>query len=108
MNADHKAKIQEGRAKAAAQYARQVIKIDDNWIVRRIDELNWGIERIIKGKPVFQGYYGTIIAAFKALPAKILSDEAKTSLACVMECQKAINDRIESALWDAKKLTKTP
>lgn len=102
MNAEHKAKLKEGRAKARTSFAGQVVKVDEHWTVRRADELNWMVE--YKGK--FHGFYGTILSAFKALPAKMVSEEAKTSLANVMECQKAINERIERSLWDAKSIVK--
>lgn len=103
MNAEHKAKLAAGRARANAAFAEQVIVIDSDWTIRRSDELNWEIQ--YKGR--FNGFYSSIIGAFKALPAKMLNDEVKTSLACVIESQKAINEKIESALWDAKRIINT-
>ena len=103
MNAATKAKIQASRQSRAAEFAAQIIKVDENWIVQRADEFNLEIVHRRSGRWQFYGYFGTLISAFNALPAKMLGEEAKISLNQVIESQKAINERIAMALWDAKK-----
>jgi hypothetical protein len=97
-------KMQASRKANTQRFAGQVIVVDDEWRIIRVDEYNWEIQK--KGK--FKGYYGKITEALKALNGHMLGDKAKSSLEDILELQKAIVDKIESALWDAKKLTKTP
>lgn len=84
------------------QFESQTIPIDDNWQIVRADEYNWEIQRLIEGKWQFQGYYGNLLHAFTALPARLLGEAAKTSLSLIHGSQKAINERIERAANLAK------
>ena len=95
-------KMQASRKANSAKYAGQVIHVDDDWKIVRADEYNWEIQK--KGK--FKGYYGKLTEALKALNAHMLGDKAKGSLEDLIGLQKAIQNKIESALWDAKPLTK--
>jgi hypothetical protein len=99
MNAEHKASIKAGRDAASAHYAQQTIKIDENWTIKRGDELNWQIFK--KGK--FYGFYGSLQGAFMALPAAMLGEEAKNSLQLILESQNDINRRIVAAISNARK-----
>lgn len=92
MNKTEKAKAT--RDAKAAEFAAQTIEIDADWRIVRADELNWEVQ--YKGK--FDGYYGNLISAMKALPLKMLNSGAKNSVADVIERQKAIEQRIETAL----------
>jgi hypothetical protein len=78
----------------AAQFAAQVIVIDPNWRIRRMDRWNWEIQ--YKGR--FYGYYGRLLNALQALPAKMLDAEVLTSLATITDRQQAINSQIATAL----------
>ena len=75
------------------EYSKQIVKIDDVWTVLRADERNWLITR--KGKE--WGFFGTFQDALAALPAKMLGDEVKNSLADVLGSVKGIRERIERA-----------
>ena len=87
-------KISATKKARAARLASQTITIDPNWRIIRFDPWNWQIQHHTK----FCGYYGTLLAAFQALPAAMLEAEAKNTLADVLECQRAINERIAIAL----------
>jgi hypothetical protein len=78
----------------AAQFAAQTIVIDDDWRIVRADRLNWEVQ--FKGQ--FHGYFGCLLSAFQALPAKMLDAEAKDSLQRIQEQARAINERIATAL----------
>ena len=80
-----------------AEWDKQVIIIDDKWRIARFDEKNWVVE--FKGD--FFGYFGSILTAFQSLPAKMLSAEARDSIAEVHRAQQEINERILKALWHA-------
>ncbi len=58
-------------------WASQHIQIDEDWSVSRFDELNWEVQH--NGN--FHGFYGTLFRAFQALPAKMMNEGAKNSLA---------------------------
>jgi hypothetical protein len=82
------------RKAQAVQFAAQTIVIDDDWRIVRADRLNWEVQY----KGAFYGYYGRLLNAFQALPAKMLDAGAKDSLQRIQECQTAINERIATAL----------
>lgn len=109
LSPDHKAAMLAGRqARADAIRAKcesQTITIDENWSIARIDERNWSILNKRAEKDGFENenYFGTLLAALNALPSKMLTDEAKTSLASVIESQKAIRARIAQAVHDIEK-----
>ena len=91
--------------KRKAQFDAQTIKIDDDWMVKRFDELNWVIE--YKGQ--FRGYYSFIVDAFRSLPRKMLNHEAKNSLQDIHEHQLTIEERIMDAVKGfSKKLNEIP
>ena len=87
----------ETKRQKKAAHADQKITVDENWVIQRVDPLNWEIR--YKGK--FNGFYGTISSALNALPAKMLSEEAKGTLKDVQTQQKGISERIEMAFHPA-------
>ena len=101
MKAEQKLKILAGRAKSREAFAKQVLKIDKNWTIRRVDSLNWEIQ--FKGD--FYGYYGHLICALNALSGKMLDREAKDALCLTGAIQKGIVERIARSLPDARKLS---
>ncbi len=80
------------------QMQSQTVTIDENWRILRSDELNWEIQFHQRDKWTFQGYYGTISSALKALPAKMLSEIAKGSLSDVLRSLEGITATIEKAI----------
>lgn len=100
MKTQAHAKALETKKAKTAQFASQTIKVDDNWKIVRADELNWEVQ--FKGK--FKGYFGRLIDAFRALPAKMLGEEAQGTVADLTGLQKAINEHVENALIDAAKI----
>ena len=91
MTPETRAKAIETKRRLAESWSQQTITIDQDWKIIRADELNWEI--YYKEKP--QGFYSTIVAALKVLPAKMLSEVAKNDLATVISQQKAIVELIE-------------
>ena len=75
------------------RFARQVIDLDERWQIRRADKLNWELR--FKGKR--QGFYGTLLGAFQALPAKMLQEEASGTLVEVTRTLRGIVEKVESA-----------
>jgi len=94
MNNHNPEKRKATLAKRKAEFEAQTIKIDDDWTVRRADELNWVIEH--KGQ--FDGYYGFIVDAFRSLPRKMLNEEVKNSLQDIVGHQNDIEERIMEAV----------
>ena len=99
-NAPLSAKIRAAKHAQQERFAGQVIKIDNTWTVRRFDEKNWTVEK--NGE--FDGYYGSLVAAFSALPAKMLSEEAQSSLQLIYDNLKGIKLKITDALKKAERL----
>jgi hypothetical protein len=84
-------------AKAQAR-AAQTIKIDDNWSIVRIDDLNWQIRHRRQRLPFDRWYFGTLRGAFLALPDKMLGEEAKGAIADVSRCYTCFCESVLSAL----------
>ena len=82
------------KRKKRARFDAQTIKIDQDWTVRRADELNW--ELLYQGQ--FKGYYARLCNALDALPAKMLDEVAKNSLADVYQSVRAIQETLSKAL----------
>lgn len=100
MNAATMAKARESFRKSRAMRREQTILIDSEWRLVRIDEFNWQIQYGGKNEQGFKarGFYSSLLTALSALPAKMLSEEAKNSLATVLDAQKGILERIEKAV----------
>ena len=88
-----------------AKCESQTIVIDDNWSIVRLDERNWQILNKRAEKDGFdnENYFGSLFEALRALPSKMLDDEAKTSLALVYDVEKAIKTRIVQAVHAIEK-----
>lgn len=91
-------KIKAAKAAKRERMQSQAVTIDDNWRILRSDELNWEIQYKPKDKWTFQGYYGTISGALRALPAKMLNEVAKNDLADVLRSVEGISATIERAI----------
>jgi len=87
-------KSAQARKARRAQYDAQTIVIDPNWRILRTDCYNWEIQ--YKGR--FYGFYGRLLNAFQALPAKMLDEEVRGPLEAIKAQQEAINSRIATAL----------
>jgi hypothetical protein len=75
-------KIQAAKAAKQAVFGKQLIKVNDEWSIARIDEYNWQIRKKTLPYPKAQPwYFGTLQGAFVALPEKMLDEEAKNSMA---------------------------
>jgi hypothetical protein len=86
-------KMEATRRANLDKWASQTIKIDNDWQILRDDELNWRIE--YQGR--FYGFYSNIPQCFKALTAKMLTEEARLDAKTVIDAQKAICEKIDKA-----------
>ena len=94
VNKETAAKIKASKAAKRQAFGAQTIEIGQDWRIIRADEFNWEIQH--KGK--FKGFYGKLPDALHALPASMLGEAAKNSLAEVVRGQKAIQATIEAAV----------
>jgi hypothetical protein len=92
MNRHEKAKAT--KLANAEQFASQTITIDSEWQILRFDDMNWEVQ--FKGK--FWGYFSSLPAAFKALPAKMIDQNASGSIADVLRCVEGIAETIQAAV----------
>jgi hypothetical protein len=72
----------------------QTVTINEDWKILRADPLNWEIR--YKGKP--NGYFGTVSAALRALPAKMLNETARGTLSDVLRSVEGIQAVIDKAI----------
>lgn len=91
MTPEQQAKARETKRQMRESWSEQTIVIDKDWKIIRSDELNWEI----RYKDKFQGFYSTVVAALRVLPAKMLSEVAQGDLATIVAQQKAIVELIE-------------
>lgn len=84
----------QARRDKAAQYAQQVIVVNEDWRIVRADAYNWEVR--YKGQ--FKGYYGRLMAAFQALPAKMLDATVRGTLEQILEQHAAVQRDIDTAL----------
>lgn len=109
LTADHKAAMLAGRdARKDAIRSKcesQTIVIDEIWSIRRVDERNWQIINKNAEKNGFdnENFHGSLFAALRALPAKMLSSEACGTLQLIIDNQKAIRSRIVQAVLAIEK-----
>jgi len=99
MTPDRLIKSQATQEAKRADYARQTLRIDGEWVIKRMDQYNWEIRH--KGK--FYGYYGSLLRAFEALDGKILDIEAVGTLAEIKQQHKDIVARVRDALREIEK-----
>jgi hypothetical protein len=87
------------------KFAAQTIQIDKDWSIIRLDEMNYQIKNRKRKEPFNRWYYGTLYAAFMALPGKMLAEEAKNSLQEVYRSYRGIVEAIERVLPASRLLT---
>lgn len=85
----------------AERWEKQTVTVDENWSIHRFDQKNW---QIVSKKPKSpENFYGSLFAALQALPAKMLSEQAKGSLNDLLELNRAIQQRIGMAISGIEK-----
>src|SRR5262249_61715768 len=67
----------------AEKFRSQTIKVDENWSIVRLDELNWQIRHKNQRAPYDKWFFGTLRVALLALPDKMLGDESKGTIDAV-------------------------
>lgn len=92
MTTSRTSKAAQTKLAKAAAYEAQTVTIDRHWRIQRVDERNWEMQ--FKGD--FKGFFGDLPSALRALPVKMLSEEASGTLADVLRCHRAILERIEA------------
>lgn len=86
--------ISATKAANKAKLKSQTVTIDQDWKIRRVDPLNWEIQYKGEGK----GYFPTVSGAIKALPSKMLNEQAKGDLADVLRSVDSIREMIDKAI----------
>ena len=76
------------------EFSAQAITVDANWRIIRADPKNWEVQ--FKGD--FHGYFGNLPSALCALPAKMLSAEARGDVKELVATHKSIVERIEKTI----------
>ena len=92
--AEQKVKMLATKKAKADRFNAQTITVNDEWRIRRADELNWEVQ--YKGK--FHGFYGSVSGAVRSLPDKMLGEAAGGTLNDLSGRLRAISDTIERAL----------
>jgi hypothetical protein len=87
-------KMIASRAATRERLKTQTVTINQDWRILRADPLNWEIQY----KTKFQGYYGTIGGALRALPDKMLNEQAKGTLTDLLRTVDGIQGMIEKAI----------
>lgn len=75
---EHKQRAKKAKAtlEAKAQnYRSQTIKINEDWSVIRLDDLNWQIKRKGQKEPWDRWYYGSVKGALYGVFEKALNEE---------------------------------
>src|SRR6516162_2232690 len=70
----------------AEKFKSQTIKVDENWSIVRLDELNWQIRHKDQRAPYDKWFFGTLRGALLALPDIATGEEAKNAIAEVSRC----------------------
>jgi hypothetical protein len=94
MKEETKAKMLKSKADKKARLESQTVTVDDNWRIRRSDPFNWEVQY----KKKFQGYYPSVSAAIRALPAKMLNEDARGTLTDVLRSAEGIVALVERAI----------
>ena len=76
------------------EFSAQTVTVDANWRIVRADPKNWEVQ--FKGD--FHGYFGNLPSALCALPAKMLTAEARGDVKELVAIHKSIIDRINQVL----------
>ena len=74
---EHKERAKKAKATLEAkaqQYASQTIKINDDWSIMRMDDLNWQIKQKGRKEPWDRWYYGSVKGALVGVFEKALNE----------------------------------
>src|SRR5215471_9333564 len=82
----------------AEKFKSQTIKVDENWSIVRLDELNWQIRHKDQRAPYDKWFFGTLRGALLALPDKMLGEEAKGTIDDVRRCYRGFCEAVLNAL----------
>jgi hypothetical protein len=80
---EHKQRAVKAKATLEAkakEYARQAIKINPEWSVVRIDDLNWQIKQKGRKEPWDRWYYGSVKGALLGVFQKALNEQPQNFL----------------------------
>jgi hypothetical protein len=96
VNATKSEKIKATLRAKAERFKSQTIKVDENWSIVRVDELNWQIRHKDQRAPYDKWFFGTLRDAILSLPDKMLAEEAKGTIEDVRRYCRAF---CEAVLW---------
>ena len=82
----------------AEKFKSQTIKVDENWSIVRLDDLNWQIRHKDQRAPYDKWFFGTLRGALLALPDKMLGEEAKGTIDDVRRCYRGFCEAVLNAL----------
>jgi hypothetical protein len=81
----------------AEKFKSQTIKVDENWSIVRLDELNWQIRHKDQRAPYDKWFFGTLRGALLALPDKMIGEEAKNAITDVSRCYRGFCEAVLNA-----------
>jgi len=82
----------------AEKLKSQTIKVDENWSIVRLDELNWQIRHKDQRAPYDKWFFGTLRGALLALPDKMIGEEAKNAIAEISRRYRGFCEAVLNAL----------
>jgi hypothetical protein len=88
-------KMQAGKAAKKAEHASQVIKINDEWSVVRLDFYNWQIKQKGKKEPWDRWYYSSVKTALYGVFEKALNEQPHKWLRSLPELASKIQDCLD-------------
>lgn len=91
FNAEKRKATLEARSQ---EFSTQTVTVDANWRIVRADPKNWEVQ--FKGD--FWGYFGNLPSALCALPAKMLTAEARGDVKELVTIHMNIIERIQKTL----------
>jgi hypothetical protein len=97
LNLSKSDKIKATLKAKAEKFKSQTIKVDENWSVVRVDELNWQIRHKEQRAPFDRWFFGTLREAILCLPDKMLGEEAKGTVDDVRRCHRAFCETVINA-----------
>ena len=86
----------------AEKFKSQTIKVDENWSIVQLDELNWQIRHKDQRAPYNKWFFGTLRGALLALPDKMLGEEAKDTIDDVRRCYRGFCEAVLNALPEGR------
>ena len=104
IHATKSEKIKATLKAKAEKFKSQTIKLDENWSIVRLDELNWQIRHKDQRAPYNKWFFGTLRGALLALPDKMLGEEAKGTIDDVRRCHRGFCEAVLNALPEGNAL----